>query len=168
MKLVIVLIVLAIIASAYFLVFNNGNPRVEPVYTIKHLQTFDTVSNQLFERECKGQFQWQSTGYQYGGIGRLYGWFSLGKYDSCRVSLFQIVSGTNFDSLKKEDCSNLKYDGADYTIQVNDGDIVCVSVDGQVNTDTYGDNFFAIKILNHTDSGRGYAESVNFIYNSFE
>lgn len=159
----------------------------EKIVKIESGQTFDSTSGKLFENSKEGDFQWQATGYQYGGIGTIHNTWSIGNPrfgEGAHPSMHVKIDKTNLGKVTKKDCESAEY-GLNgefeshynimtgktnnyYSTKIKDGEIICFSI--EKNKDgIWGDKFIAIKIINHTDaSDKSYAESMNFAYKMFE
>ncbi|MBU4186533.1 MAG: hypothetical protein KKC23_10110, partial [Proteobacteria bacterium] len=73
----IVILGLAIVLAIVF--YNEPKTKeMEEEITIKHMQTFDSATKSILNRSILGDFQWQSTGYQNGGIVRIYNYWTIG------------------------------------------------------------------------------------------
>lgn len=186
-----IIIVLALLIGIIFLIYKEHKDSPQTNYdliTIKHLEAFDSSEGQLSVNSLKGDFQWESTSYQYtNGIGRIYGNWCNGnpRFENCVTASMPLkVKESNLDKVTKNTCESIKYGldnefnshqnssetsiGVSYSIPVKDGDIICLSIDK--NRDgTMGDQFTAIKILSHVTSNEGdYADSMTFEYRILE
>jgi hypothetical protein len=166
----IIVIILFVVFSIVILVYNKARSRNYPELTIRHSQYFDSSKGIILigqEGISHGDFQWQSTIYQNDNIGSIYGEFevSILPFKSVTVSRLKKIQNTGFDSVSRATCSGIKYEKLDSFSRVNDGDILCVSMDK--NRDgIYGDGYLKLKIISHSDSKEGkYADSMTFIYN---
>lgn len=158
------------------------------VVTIKHLEAFDSFDGELSMNSLKGDFQWESTSYQYtDGIGRIYGYWCNGnpRFGNCITASMPVkIEELDLDKVTKDSCESIKY-GLDsefnshqnrsesstdisYSIPVKDKEIICFSLDK--NRDgIMGDEFIAVKIISHIDSSEeSYAESMTFQYKILE
>jgi len=164
----ILIVLTAIIIISYFQ--NKPQRRNYPEITIRHLQYFDSSKgNIVTEREkgiSSGDFQWQSTIYQNKSIGSISGIFviSVKPYSEITVSRLKKVLDIDFDRISRKTCSEIKYEGSNVFSNVNEGDILCVSMDK--NRDgIYGDAYLKLKVISYTNSNKGnYADSMTFIY----
>lgn len=175
--LIFFIILIFLIYKNYFLVDNK-------IITINHLETFDSSDGKIYTNTLKGDFRWESTGYQYtDGIGRIYGNWCNGnpRFGNCVTASMSVkIKEINLENVTKESCQLIRYgldkefnsnqNGSEtdasmsYSIPVNDNDIICFSIDK--NRDgIMGDEFIAIKIISHIDSNEGdYADSMTFEY----
>ncbi len=169
-------------------VFEGDDAIFKEVVTIKHLETFDSFDGQVSINSLKGNFQWESTNYQYtDGIGRIYGYWCNGnpRFGNCITASMPVkIEELDLDRVTKDSCEFIRY-GLDsefnshqnssevnttlsYSIPVKDEEIICLSIDKDRNG-IMGDSFIAIKIISHIDSNEGnYAESMTFKYKLLE
>lgn len=165
-----IIIIILVGVTAIVLFLNKSQGRNYSEITIRHLQYFDSSKGEIITEKEKGissgDFQWQSTIYQNNRIGSISGRFviSLHPYADITVSRLKKVQDTDFDSLSRKTCSEIKYEESDFFVGVNDSDIFCVSIDK--NRDgVLGDRYLKLKIISHTDSKEGnYSDSMTFIY----
>jgi len=165
---IILTVVTVIMTFNYFL--NKPQGRNYPEITLRHLQYFDSSKGIIAIEKKKGiasgDFQWQSTLYHNNSIGSISGIFviSVKPYADIAASRLKKIRDTDFDRISRKTCSKIKYEASDSFLYVNNGDILCVSMDK--NRDgKYGHAYLKLKIISHTDSKEGkYADSMTFIY----
>lgn len=164
----IIVFILFVVFSIIILVYNKTSKENYSKQTIRYLQYFDSSKGiiLLIDKEgiSHGDFQWQSTIYQNKSIGSISGEFviSLEPYKSIIASRLKKIQNTDFDSVSKTTCSEIKYEELNSFSNVDEGDILCVSMDK--NRDG-GDGYLKLKIISHTDSKEGkYADSMTFMY----
>ena len=181
-----IILFLVIILTIIF--YNTlGIKEINQEITIRHMQTFDSKTKSVLNNSLIGDFQWESTGYQNGGIGRIYNYWTIGNPrfgDSTSPSMHSKIDVSKIEKVTKEDCESAKYglqgqfdgyynelegkENNHYSTIVQDGDVICFSID-ENKDGIMGDKFMVIKILSHVDSIQGdYAESVNFSFKVFE
>lgn len=186
-SLIIFLIIAVVITVLLCIKLEKNNIEDNSSITITHLQTFDSSSGQILNYSLIGDFQWQSTAYEYGSIGRIYDYWSIGNPrfgNSTNPSMLVKIQETDINKVTKEDCESAKYglDGEfdsyynknitkisnSYSLPVEDKDMICFSVD-ENKDGIMGDKFFVINVISHIDSSEGnYAESMSFTYKVFE
>lgn len=138
--------------------------------TIHHWQYFDSTKSILISNDKKGiasgDFRWEATNYQHGGIGSINSKFMISMHPPkfITVSRLKKIQNADFDSISRKTCNEIKYDQADFFSRVNDNDIFCISRDK--NRDhVYGDDYVKLKIVSHKDADNGnYADYITFLY----
>lgn len=134
-----------------------------PIFTddYSHFDGFDfeTLSKSNHNGPIN-DFHWESTGYEFGGDGSIYGLESVSdtSYDHSQIKL---ISETDLLHVTLDTCSSLTYETGDFYSRISDEQIVCVSEDSDGNG-VYGDRFAAVRLNSHVDDASGdFAASAN-------
>ena len=134
-----------------------------PIFTedYSHFDGFDFETRTKSNRNAViNDFHWESTGYEFGGDGSIYGVETASdfSYDHSRV---KVISETDLFHVTLDTCSSLTYEAGDTFSRISDEQIACVSEDSDGNG-VYGDRFAAVRLNSHVDDASGdFAASAN-------